>query len=69
MNLTILRRIPQGALADGLAVLLPSQRAKPARGVRHQGEYESGRKDADKRRQFAVLFDDAAKRKFDYIFV
>ena len=34
------------------------------------GEYidhESGRKGADKRRQFAALFDDAAKRKFDCV--
>jgi DNA invertase Pin-like site-specific DNA recombinase len=28
-------------------------------------EHESGRKGADKRKQFAALFDDAAKRKFD----
>lgn len=28
-------------------------------------EHESGRKGADKRKQFATLFDDAAKRKFD----
>lgn len=28
-------------------------------------DYESGRKGADKRAQFAKLFDDAAKRKFD----
>jgi DNA invertase Pin-like site-specific DNA recombinase len=34
------------------------------------GEYvdhESGRKGADKRKQFAALFDDAAKRKFDCV--
>ncbi len=30
-------------------------------------EYESGRKGADKRKQFAALFDDAAKRKFDCV--
>jgi DNA invertase Pin-like site-specific DNA recombinase len=30
-------------------------------------EHESGRKGADKRRQFATLFDDAAKRKFDMV--
>ena len=30
-------------------------------------DYESGRKGADKRKQFAALFDDAAKRKFDCI--
>ena len=30
-------------------------------------EHESGRKGADKRRQFAALFDDAAKRKFDCV--
>ncbi len=30
-------------------------------------DYESGRKGADKRRQFAALFDDAAKRKFDCV--
>ncbi len=30
-------------------------------------EYESGRKGADKRRQFAALLNDAAKRKFDCI--
>ena len=30
-------------------------------------DYESGRKGADKRKQFAELFDDAAKRKFDCI--
>ena len=34
------------------------------------GEYvdhESGRKGAEKRKQFAALFDDAAKRKFDCV--
>jgi DNA invertase Pin-like site-specific DNA recombinase len=30
-------------------------------------DYESGRKGADKRKQFAMLFDDAAKRKFDCV--
>ena len=30
-------------------------------------ERESGRKGADRRKQFAVLFDDAAKRKFDCV--
>ena len=30
-------------------------------------DYESGRKAADKRKQFAALFDDAAKRKFDCV--
>ncbi len=30
-------------------------------------EYESGRKGTDKRKQFAALFDDAAKRKFDCV--
>ncbi len=30
-------------------------------------EYESGRKGADKRKQFAALFDDAAKRKFECV--
>jgi DNA invertase Pin-like site-specific DNA recombinase len=30
-------------------------------------EYESGRKGADKRKRFAALFDDAAKRKFDCV--
>ena len=30
-------------------------------------DYESGRKGADKRKRFAALFDDAAKRKFDCI--
>jgi DNA invertase Pin-like site-specific DNA recombinase len=30
-------------------------------------DYESGRKGADKRKQFAALFDDAAKRKFDCV--
>ena len=30
-------------------------------------EHESGRKGADKRKQFATLFDDAAKRKFDCV--
>jgi DNA invertase Pin-like site-specific DNA recombinase len=30
-------------------------------------DYESGRKGADKRKQFAALFDDAAKRKFDLV--
>jgi DNA invertase Pin-like site-specific DNA recombinase len=30
-------------------------------------EHESGRKGADKRRQFAALFEDAAKRKFDCV--
>jgi predicted site-specific integrase-resolvase len=30
-------------------------------------DFESGRKGADKRKQFATLFDDAAKRKFDCV--
>jgi DNA invertase Pin-like site-specific DNA recombinase len=30
-------------------------------------DYDSGRKGADKRKQFAALFNDAAKRKFDCI--
>lgn len=30
-------------------------------------EHESGRKGVDKRKQFAALFDDAAKRKFDCV--
>jgi DNA invertase Pin-like site-specific DNA recombinase len=30
-------------------------------------DYESGRKGADKRKQLATLFDDAAKRKFDCV--
>jgi DNA invertase Pin-like site-specific DNA recombinase len=30
-------------------------------------EHESGRKGADRRKQFAALFDDAAKRKFDLV--
>lgn len=30
-------------------------------------EHESGRKGADRRKQFAALFDDAAKRKFDRV--
>jgi len=30
-------------------------------------DYESGWKAADKRKQFAALFDDAAKRKFDCV--
>lgn len=30
-------------------------------------DYESGRKGADRRKQFAALFDDAAKRKFDCV--
>jgi DNA invertase Pin-like site-specific DNA recombinase len=30
-------------------------------------EHESGRKGADKRKQFAALFEDAAKRKFDCV--
>lgn len=30
-------------------------------------DYESGRKGADKRRQFAALFEDAAKRRFDCV--
>ena len=30
-------------------------------------DHESGRKGADKRKQFATLFDDAAKRKFDCV--
>ena len=30
-------------------------------------DYESGRKGADKRKQFAALFDEAAKRKFDCV--
>jgi DNA invertase Pin-like site-specific DNA recombinase len=30
-------------------------------------EHESGRKGADKRKQFAALFDDGAKRKFDLV--
>jgi DNA invertase Pin-like site-specific DNA recombinase len=50
---------------------LPELRAWCANaGHRIAGEYvdrESGRKGADKRRQFADLLDDAAKRKFDCI--
>jgi DNA invertase Pin-like site-specific DNA recombinase len=30
-------------------------------------DYDSGRKGADKRKQFSALFDDAAKRKFDCV--
>jgi DNA invertase Pin-like site-specific DNA recombinase len=30
-------------------------------------DYESGRKGADRRKRFAALFDDAAKRKFDCV--
>jgi DNA invertase Pin-like site-specific DNA recombinase len=30
-------------------------------------DYESGRKGQDKRKRFAALFDDAAKRKFDCV--
>ena len=30
-------------------------------------EHESGRRGADRRRQFAALFEDAAKRKFDCV--
>jgi DNA invertase Pin-like site-specific DNA recombinase len=30
-------------------------------------DYESGRKGAEKRKQFAALFDDASKRKFDCV--
>jgi DNA invertase Pin-like site-specific DNA recombinase len=30
-------------------------------------DYDSGRKGAEKRKQFAALFDDAAKRKFDCV--
>jgi len=30
-------------------------------------DHESGRKGAEKRKQFAALFDDAAKRKFDLV--
>jgi DNA invertase Pin-like site-specific DNA recombinase len=30
-------------------------------------DYESGRRGAEKRKQFAALFDDAAKRKFDCV--
>ena len=33
--------------------------------IREYVDYESGRKGADKRKQFGALFDDAAKRKFD----
>jgi DNA invertase Pin-like site-specific DNA recombinase len=35
--------------------------------VREYVEAESGRKGAEKRKQFASLFDDAAKRKFDCV--
>jgi DNA invertase Pin-like site-specific DNA recombinase len=30
-------------------------------------DYESGRKGAERRKQFAALFDDAGKRKFDLV--
>ena len=30
-------------------------------------DYKSGRKGVEKRKQFAALFDDAAKRKFDLV--
>jgi len=32
-------------------------------------DYESGRKGAEKRKQFATLFDDAATRKFDCVLI
>jgi DNA invertase Pin-like site-specific DNA recombinase len=35
--------------------------------TREYVEHESGRKGADKRKQFAALFEDAAKRKFDCV--
>jgi len=35
--------------------------------VREYVEHESGRKGADKRRQFAALFEDASRRKFDCV--
>jgi DNA invertase Pin-like site-specific DNA recombinase len=35
--------------------------------VREYVDHESGRKGTDKRKQFAALFDDAAKRKFDCV--
>src|SRR3954451_17960706 len=35
--------------------------------IREYVDHESGRKGADKRKQFAALFDDAAKRKFDCV--
>lgn len=35
--------------------------------AREYVEHESGRKGADKRKQLAALFDDAAKRKFDLL--
>jgi DNA invertase Pin-like site-specific DNA recombinase len=35
--------------------------------VREYVEHESGRKGADKRKQFAALFDDASRRKFDCV--
>ena len=35
--------------------------------IREYVESESGRKGADKRKQFAALFEDAAKRKFDCV--
>jgi DNA invertase Pin-like site-specific DNA recombinase len=35
--------------------------------TREYVEHESGRKGADRRREFAALFEDAAKRKFDLV--
>jgi DNA invertase Pin-like site-specific DNA recombinase len=35
--------------------------------VQEYVDYESGRKGTEKRKQFAALFDDAAKRKFDCV--
>ena len=35
--------------------------------VREYNDFESGRKSADKRKQFAALFNDAAKRRFDCV--
>jgi DNA invertase Pin-like site-specific DNA recombinase len=35
--------------------------------TREYVDYESGRKGADKRKQFGTLFDEAAKRKFDCV--
>ena len=52
-----------GAASILIAPMLNHRRARTQEYVDH----ESGRKGAKKRKQFAALFDDMAKRKFDCV--
>ena len=60
---TIRVKTPRTSFASfGLGAAIPAMRFSD-----EYVEHESGRKGADRRKQFAALFDDAAKRKFDCV--